>query len=133
MASKGWRPDRCLRTRSLSTLGALCIANAAASEDRKALFNKLMIWGLSMSVVGAIVSRDVFGAGHANTSELVRWDDAHQARGEGTLDDLIVAAVRAAVEAPEQEVRSWFAWRPDTDRLVAEGRLLRRGLLLSTP
>src|SRR3954453_5021987 len=83
--------------------------------------------------VGAIVSRDVFGAGHANTSELVRWDDAHPARGEGTLDDLIVAAVRAAVEAPEQEVRSWFAWRPDTDGLVAEGRLLRRGLLLSTP
>jgi len=45
----------------LSTLGALCIANAAASEDRKALFNKLMIWGLSMSVVGAIVCWVFFG------------------------------------------------------------------------
>jgi len=45
----------------LSTLGALCIANAALSEDRKALFNKLMIWGLSMSVIGAIVCWVFFG------------------------------------------------------------------------
>src|SRR5438132_2532679 len=45
----------------LSTLGALCIANAAASENRKALFNKLMMWGLSMSVVGALVCWVFFG------------------------------------------------------------------------
>jgi len=45
----------------LSTLGALCIANAVASEDRKALFNKLMIWGLSMSIVGALVCWVFFG------------------------------------------------------------------------
>lgn len=45
----------------LSTLGALCIANAALSEDRKALFNKLMIWGLSMSVIGAVVCWVFFG------------------------------------------------------------------------
>jgi Na+/H+ antiporter NhaD/arsenite permease-like protein len=45
----------------LSTLGALCIANAAASENRKVLFNKLMIWGLSMSVVGALVCWVFFG------------------------------------------------------------------------
>lgn len=45
----------------LSTLGALCIANAAASVDRRSLFNKLMIWGLSMSVVGALVCWVFFG------------------------------------------------------------------------
>jgi Na+/H+ antiporter NhaD/arsenite permease-like protein len=45
----------------LSTLGALCIANAAASENRKSLFNKLMVWGLSMSVVGALVCWVFFG------------------------------------------------------------------------
>jgi len=45
----------------LSTLGALCIANAAASENRKVLFNKLMAWGLSMSVVGALVCWVFFG------------------------------------------------------------------------
>jgi di/tricarboxylate transporter len=45
----------------LSTLGALCIANADPSEDRKALFNKLLAWGLSMSVVGAVVCWLFFG------------------------------------------------------------------------
>jgi len=45
----------------LSTLGALCIANAAASENRKQLFNKLMAWGLSMSVIGAFVCWFFFG------------------------------------------------------------------------
>lgn len=83
--------------------------------------------------VGAIVSRDVFVEGHQNTSELVRWDHAHPREGAGSLDDLAVAAVRAAVEAPEREVRSWFAWRPETDRLVNEGRLRREGALLTTP
>jgi len=38
---------------ALSTLGALCMAAAPKHEDSRKLFNKLMIWGLSMSVVGA--------------------------------------------------------------------------------
>jgi hypothetical protein len=45
----------------LSTLGALCIASAPASENRTALFNKLLLWGLSMSVVGALVCFVFFG------------------------------------------------------------------------
>jgi di/tricarboxylate transporter len=43
----------------LSTIGALCIAGAAADESR-ALFNKLLAWGLSMSVVGSILCYVVF-------------------------------------------------------------------------
>ncbi len=39
----------------LSTLGALCIAAAPATENRTLLFNKLLAWGLSMSLVGAVV------------------------------------------------------------------------------
>ena len=39
----------------LSTLGALCMAAAPASEDSRALFNKLMVWGLSMTVVGGLL------------------------------------------------------------------------------
>ncbi len=39
----------------LSTIGALCLAAAPASEDCRKLFNQLLAWGLSMSVVGAIV------------------------------------------------------------------------------
>jgi di/tricarboxylate transporter len=38
----------------LSTLGALCMAGAGAGDNRD-LFNKLLAWGLSMCVVGAIV------------------------------------------------------------------------------
>jgi Na+/H+ antiporter NhaD/arsenite permease-like protein len=45
----------------LSTLGALCIAAAAPEEDRKALFNRMLAWGLSMSVVGALVCYLFFG------------------------------------------------------------------------
>jgi di/tricarboxylate transporter len=36
----------------LSTIGALCIASAGATDTRK-LFNQLLAWGLSMAVVGA--------------------------------------------------------------------------------
>src|SRR6266540_6844557 len=39
----------------LSTLGAMCIANAAVHEDRNQLFQRLLIYGLSMAVVGALV------------------------------------------------------------------------------
>jgi Na+/H+ antiporter NhaD/arsenite permease-like protein len=39
----------------LSTIGALCIAGAPVGEDARKLFNKLLAWGLSMSVVGALI------------------------------------------------------------------------------
>ena len=45
----------------LSTLGALCLAVAAPSEDRRALFRKLMAWGWSMALVGAVVCQLLFG------------------------------------------------------------------------
>ena len=44
----------------LSTIGALCIAAAPASEDTRALFNKLLIWGLGMTLVGALVCWALF-------------------------------------------------------------------------
>jgi len=48
-------------TSPLSTLGALCIACAGEHEDKTKLFRKLLIWGLSMSVVGAIACVLFFG------------------------------------------------------------------------
>jgi Na+/H+ antiporter NhaD/arsenite permease-like protein len=45
----------------LSTLGALCISNAAPDVDRKRLFNQMLIWGLAMCVVGAVVCYIFFG------------------------------------------------------------------------
>jgi Na+/H+ antiporter NhaD/arsenite permease-like protein len=45
----------------LSTLGALCISNAAPDVDRKRLFNQMLVWGLAMCVVGAVVCYVFFG------------------------------------------------------------------------
>jgi di/tricarboxylate transporter len=45
----------------LSTLGALCLAVAHPSEDRTALFRRLMAWGWSMALVGAVVCQLFFG------------------------------------------------------------------------
>jgi Na+/H+ antiporter NhaD/arsenite permease-like protein len=39
----------------LSTLGAICVAAVADPAESRDLFRKLMIWGLSMSVVGALL------------------------------------------------------------------------------
>jgi di/tricarboxylate transporter len=46
---------------SLSTVGALFIAGAAAGTDARRLFNSLLIWGLSMSVAGAALCWLLFG------------------------------------------------------------------------
>jgi di/tricarboxylate transporter len=43
----------------LSTIGALCIASAGAADTRK-LFNQLLAWGLSMAIVGALLSLLLF-------------------------------------------------------------------------
>lgn len=39
----------------LSTLGALCIAAVADQAMARVLFRRLMAWGLSMAVVGAVL------------------------------------------------------------------------------
>ncbi|MGN6795174.1 MAG: hypothetical protein ACTHJW_22535 [Streptosporangiaceae bacterium] len=90
---------------------------------------------------GAIVSRsaDVTSAQeHPQGRELIRWDHAYQAgRSAGSdpalaLGELVVAGVKAAVLAPERELRRWFSWTwywTDSmiDELVALGRLRRAG------
>lgn len=39
----------------LSTTGALCLAAVGPQENVRSVFNKLLAWGLSMTVVGAII------------------------------------------------------------------------------
>jgi hypothetical protein len=59
---------------------------------------------------------------------LSRWDQVFpEPSRNGGLDELVVAGVRAAVLAPEPELRRWFAWWEGglVERLVADGRLLR--------
>ncbi|HEY7258515.1 MAG TPA: hypothetical protein VH459_05565 [Gaiellales bacterium] len=87
---------------------------------------------------GAIVSRSVTvparTGGHRHTSELRLWTQAEtpvadaNASPEHASDDLLVAGVRAAVLAPEDEVRRWFSWpvpQGAVQRLVGAGRLSR--------
>ena len=46
---------------SLSTVGALYLAGAVPGSDVRGLFNALLVWGLSMSLVGAVLCWVLFG------------------------------------------------------------------------
>jgi di/tricarboxylate transporter len=46
---------------SLSTVGALFLAAAPPGTDTRAMFNALLAWGLSMTVVGALLCWILFG------------------------------------------------------------------------
>jgi hypothetical protein len=88
---------------------------------------------------GAIVSRSLqvtAGEGHTHSSELARWDDVYSGPGgvdgdlHQALADLLCEGVRAAVVAPERELRRWFSWvwywdDSLVDTLASDGRLRR--------
>jgi hypothetical protein len=90
---------------------------------------------------GAIISRSLpvtADGGHRHSSELARWDqacpyaDGADADPRRALAGLVIAGVRAAVAAPERELRRWFSWQwywTDTlvDGLVRDARLQRVG------
>jgi hypothetical protein len=90
---------------------------------------------------GAIVSRSLAvtaGQGHAHSSELARWDHVYSGAGDvdvhlhHALQELLLAGVRAAVVAPEAELKRWFSWQWYWDdslveELVSVGRLRRVG------
>jgi hypothetical protein len=94
---------------------------------------------------------DAGGDSHRHDSELSRWDQAYHAPPAATtattataatastaatadpaeaFADLLVTAVRAAVVAPEPELRRWFSWpwygtATLVDDLIRAGRLRR--------
>jgi hypothetical protein len=75
---------------------------------------------------GALVARSVvYEEPHRHTSVLSRWDQLfpEPATGGG-FADVIVAAVRAAVVAPENELRTWFSWDWD-ETIIDDERLVR--------
>ena len=85
----------------------------------------------------AVVSRGARiptkGGGHRHTSELLRWDQLFRKPSRGGIEDLVVAAVRSAVLAPEREIARWFSWAADGAALVAAGRLARVDGSLAIP
>jgi hypothetical protein len=91
---------------------------------------------------GVVVARSLqvtAGGRHTHTSELVRWDqlcmqtDADPAMDISLKDavrTLVTIGVRAAVVAPERELKRWFSWQWYWDDelvedLVRDGRLRR--------
>jgi hypothetical protein len=82
---------------------------------------------------GALVSQSVTlplqAGGHIHSSLLHRWDQVFpEPAPGGSVDELVVAGVRAAVVAPEAELGQWFSWPFSSvavGRLVTEGRLER--------
>jgi hypothetical protein len=90
-----------------------------------------------LELCGVIVNRAVAPRedGEVEDFEYVRWDQLKSLTPTGSdplkaFDDLIVAAVRAAVVATEREAPKWFSWRWRFDddlleRLISEGRLVR--------
>jgi hypothetical protein len=118
-------------------LGHLGAAGPSSTDDLKTELGlkprelKQILFPLELS--GAVLRRavDPDEDGQVNGFELVRWDQVFtDPAGDGGLDDLVVAGVRAAVLATEKEIPRWFAWRwrfePDlVDRLVSEARLER--------
>ena len=82
--------------------------------------------------VGAIVSDGlVFNeARDWHLAPMRRWDAVVKKAptSKDPLAEIVVAGVRAAVVAPESEVRSWFSWPLPAvlfERLVEAGRLMR--------
>jgi hypothetical protein len=82
---------------------------------------------------GALVARYAT-LEHAEDTELARWDQVvPNAGGDNVrtaLQDLLVAGVRAAVVAPERELKRWFSWQwywdaALVDELMRDGRLRR--------
>lgn len=49
----------------LSTIGALCVASVPAGEMSRRLFNQMLAWGMSMTIVGAAVCWLLFGVAMA--------------------------------------------------------------------
>jgi hypothetical protein len=77
---------------------------------------------------GAVVARStVYEEPHRHTSVLSRWDQVFPEPAEGGgLRELTVAAVRAAVVAPEREIARWFSWQWYwDDAILDDERLIR--------
>jgi hypothetical protein len=102
-------------------------------QELKALRSPLQRCGVIVARSEAVTA----GEGHLHTTELSRWDQAYpgtpgagQTDPAAALGDLLVAAVRAAVVAPEAELGRWFSWQwywndAAVDDLIRAGRLRR--------
>ena len=119
-------------------LDHLADAGASTSEDLRTELGlkprelKQLLYPLELCGAVLVRALEPSEEGMVDGFEYVRWDDVHPepVPGDVTLDELVLAGVRAAVVATERELPRWFAWRWRfdsglVDRLVSEGRLER--------
>jgi hypothetical protein len=78
---------------------------------------------------GALVARYAT-LEHAEDTELARWDQVVSDSGDrdvrAAMQELVVAGVRAAVVAPEGELKRWFSWSWHWDDEIVHDERLRR-------
>jgi len=111
-----------LREAGPSTADDLKVELDLGSRDLRAARERL-------ARVGALLTRPIYEPEEFSVV-LERWDQRFPEPTPGGLDELLAAAVRAAVVAPERELGTWFSWplpRGTVDRLVEDGRLAREG------
>ncbi len=95
----------------LSTIGALCIASGpAAAEERQTLFNQMLIWGLSMAVVGRDPLLCLFWAAVPMNEVRIA---AHIANLRPTAVNRVLEDVRR-YQASEKTVVSLMRGQPDS-------------------
>jgi hypothetical protein len=130
-------PDWAMLLRHLAAAGPSTLEDLQTELDLKPKELKAIRYPLERC--GAVVARSLVyaaGEGHGHSAELSRWDQAFSTAGETGVQlrqacaDLVVAGVRAAVVAPERELRRWFSWPWYWDdalleTLVEDGRLER--------
>jgi hypothetical protein len=107
-------------------VGHLAAAGPSLLDDLRAELGAVKRPRERLERVGAIVARAV-EAPQRYLTELSRWDQAFPEPSPGGSEELVAAAVRAAVLAQEDEVAKWFSWPVGdaVDRLIDEGRLAR--------
>ncbi len=116
-------------------LGHLAEAGPATLEDLQVELGlkpkELKLLRAPLESCGAVIGRRIELGEDEYTTELWRWDQAFaEPAPDGGLEELVVAGVRAAVLAPERELRRWFSWRwlwqdDLVDQLVSDERLYR--------
>jgi hypothetical protein len=139
-ADPGWRRllDH-LAAAGPSTIDDLRVELDLKRQELKALRSPLERCGAIVARSAAVTAGE--GHGQTHSSELARWDQVYRgatakpaapAGPAAALADLLVAAVKAAVLAPEPELSRWFSWQwywtgTLIEDLVAAGRLRRLG------
>ena len=130
-------PDWALLLRHLAAAGPSTLEDLQTELGLKP--KELKLVRAPLERCGAIVARSLVyaaGEGHAHTAELARWDQVHKGLTDvnvhfhQSLQELLVAGIRAAVVTPERQLRQWFSWSwywddALVDALVRDGRVER--------